>query len=89
MLGTLWFFVREALESFLDVAVHGDIDVSWMLVVPFEIETTVLLSFAVFCDLVVFFERPYQVLRCCVVRVLDAKVIDCEAEQYLVTVVLE
>ncbi len=80
-MGTNWFFVCEALECFLDVSIDGDIDPAVMFfVVPYEIETTVLFSFPVFCDFVVFLECSDKVLCCGVVGILDSKVIDCETE---------
>ena len=77
MLGTGRLGCFEALESFGDVAGHGELD-GTLGVVPIEGDTAIKLAFPVGCHLVFGGDDAGEVLGVFSANILDAEVIDDE-----------
>ena len=78
----LWFgggFVVEALEGVFDVAGHGDVT-GPVVIVPFEMHAKEGVAGVVGCHLVFGADAVFEVFGMLQTGVLDAKVVDDEAE---------
>ena len=88
MLRVQRFRMLESLEGLLDVAFHGEVDVTFF-VMPVEVHSAVFLAFPVFSDYVVLLECINKVMSAFVGKALDSEIVDCEAENDVVIVVFE
>ena len=71
--------MAEALESSADVRRHADGELTHRLVM-FDGEAQILVSAPVDRQFVQFLERGYEVLRICLVCVLDAEIVHDDGE---------
>ena len=81
--------VLEVDECFGDASVHGCIDISWFVVVPFESEAATVLSCPVFCHFIVFRKGVSEMVAIGSADMLDSEIIDCKAEDDRIGFVFE